>query len=106
MRLYHTTDLAAQILAEGFRDGPSSFSASFSAYEELRQGVWLADRVMTYGDFSHLGADVLVVEVPADVAAPYEQPEDALGLPPDMPYYRAFVIPAEVVNRYPVVRLG
>lgn len=38
----------------------------------------------------------------ADVAAPFEQPDDGLGLPDDMAEYRAYVLPAEIVNRYPV----
>lgn len=97
MRLYHSTDAADVILATGFRDGPTSLWDG----QGKRYGVWLADRIMTAEDFA-VGNEVLTVEIPGDVASPFEQPDDGLPLPPGMPYYRAFLIPAEVVNRYPV----
>ena len=96
MRLYHQTRHADRIKREGFQDGPASFSKNGA----LPRGVWLADRPMSATDFSHLGDEAIVLEIPAEVVAPFEQPDDDLGLPDDMPYYRAFVVPAEIVNRY------
>ena len=99
MRLYHTTANGEVIRREGFRDGPTSYAGEGG----LRRGVWLADRVMTEADFSDLGQDVLTVEIPAEVVAPFEQPDDGLPLPDEMEPYRAFVVPAEIVNRYPIL---
>jgi hypothetical protein len=46
---------------------------------------------------------VLAVDITAEIVAPFEQPEDGLPLPDGMEPYRAFVVPAEIVNRYPII---
>jgi hypothetical protein len=100
MRLYHTTKHADAIKRAGFSNGrtlPEGFGL------RARCGVWLADRPMTSADFADIGEDVLVLEIPLEVVEPFEQPDDPLGLPDDMPQYRAFHVPADVVNRYPIV---
>jgi hypothetical protein len=59
---------------------------------------------MTSADFAGLGEDVLEVELPAAIVAPFEQADDDLGLPDGMPPYRAYLVPAAIVNQYPIVR--
>lgn len=93
--LYHTTGSADLILRDGFHDGRVSLPRNGA----LVTGVWLADRPMTAADFSLGGGDVLTVDIPESVAAPFEQPDDGL-LPEGMEPYRAFLIPSAVVNRY------
>ena len=100
MRLYHSTRDGDAIRREGFRDGqtlPDGFGL------RARAGVWLADRRMTPADFASVGEDVLVVVIPSEIVEPFEQPDDPLALPDDMSYDRAFHVPAEIVNRYPIL---
>ena len=58
---------------------------------------------MNSADFSDLGRVILVLEIPVEIVSPFEQPDDQLGLPGDMAFYRAFLVPAEIVNRFPIV---
>ena len=100
MRLYHSTRDGDAIRREGFRDGrtlPEGFGL------RARAGVWLTDRPVTAAEFAPVGEDVLVVVIPSDIVEPFQQPDDPLALQDDMPYDRAFHVPAEIVNRYPIL---
>jgi hypothetical protein len=96
MRLYHTTGSGEAILRNGFRDGKVGLGRN----GKIEQGVWLSDRPMTTADFMLPGYEVLVVDIPDEVAAQFEQPDDELGLPDDMEPYRAFLMPSTVVNGF------
>ena len=58
---------------------------------------------MDSADFAGLGTGPLVLDIPERVLAPFEQPDDERGLPNGMARYRAFLVPAEIVNRYPII---
>jgi hypothetical protein len=93
MNLYHRTYAAEAIISSGFCDG---------RFERLalgaRPGVWMTDRPLDERDGA-LGNVVLVVSgVPEEAVADYE------WLHSDDPQpFREFVVPAAVLNRYPIV---
>lgn len=87
MLLYHRTNEAAAILAEGFRDGRGRYMTAVEF-----SGVWLSDRPLDFNEGA-AGDTLLTVEVPEQAIIDYEWAED--GKP-----YREFLVPAEVVNRY------
>ena len=92
MKLFHTTDAADAILSEGFRDGEGLYMT-----RELFRGVWLADRPLDENEGAK-GGDVLMLDIPEAAVAEYEwKQEISFG-------YREFLVPAEIVNRYPVSR--
>lgn len=63
----------------------------------MRRGVWLsAEGVLTINEGAK-GDDVLVIEVPEEAVLPYEFIED--GKP-----YREFLVPASLLNRYPIMQ--
>jgi len=90
MKLYHRTSASEKILHEGFRDGSDTYGLG-----SVHTGVWFSDRPLP----SHLqpGA-ILVIDVPDDVAAPFERDTGA----PFLRKFgcRQFLIPAEVANEY------
>jgi len=88
MILYHRTQAAVQILAEGFRDREGTYMT-----ETVHQGVWLSDRPLDSNEGAY-GDVVLFVDIPEEVVAPYEWVQD-IG-------YREFLIPADIVNRYSI----
>ena len=88
MILYHRTDHADAILSVGFRNGEGTYMT-----EQVWRGVWLSDRPLDANEGAY-GDAVLFVEIPEDAVAEYEWVQD-IG-------YREFLVPAEVVNRYPV----
>ena len=88
MILYHRTSAANAILAGGFRDGQGTYLT-----HETWRGVWLADRPLDANEGAS-GDTVLFVDLPDEVAAKHEWDQD-IG-------YREFLVPAEIVNRFPV----
>ncbi len=52
---------------------------------------------MTSADFPGMGEDVVILEIPEEVVAPFEWPDDE-GCVYD---WRGFLVPAAVVNEYP-----
>lgn len=87
MRLYHRTDAKDVILAEGFTDAEGEYLT-----ERLHGGVWLRDRILDTNE-GVAGEDVLDLEIPEEIVAPFEWIEEDKG-------YREFLVPAEIVNRY------
>lgn len=93
MTVYHRTPEAAAILRDGFKDGKGYYGTSTEF-----QGVWFSD-VPLDANQGTKGDDFLIVEIPENVFVEYEWIEE--GKP-----YREALIPAEIVNRYPVTRSG
>ena len=87
MLLYHRTDARDAILAEGFRDAEGDYLT-----DRLHGGVWLSDRIL-YANEGVAAADVIDVDIPEEIVAPFEWIEEDKG-------YREFLVPAEIVNRY------
>jgi hypothetical protein len=87
MRLYHQTEAKDAILAEGFTDADGDYLT-----ERLRGGVLLTDRILDSNE-SAVGDDVLDLEIPEEIVAPFEWIEEHKG-------YREFLVPVEIVNRY------
>jgi hypothetical protein len=87
MRLYHRTDAKDAILAEGFTDADGDYLT-----ERLHGGVLLTDRILDVNEGA-AGEDVLDLEIPEEIVAPFEWIEEDKG-------YREFLVPAEIVNRY------
>ncbi len=87
MRLYHRTDAKDTILAEGFTDAEGDYLT-----ERLHGGVLLTDRILDSAEVA-AGEDVLDLEIPEEIVAPFEWIEGVKG-------YREFLVPAEIVNRY------
>jgi hypothetical protein len=88
MRVFHRTDHAEAIRRDGFRD-----ATGFYMTTEPHTGVWLSDRPLDINEGAD-GAALLAVEIGDDVFAAYEWVQDG--------GYREALVPAEVVNRYPV----
>jgi hypothetical protein len=89
MRLFHRTAWGPQILKGGFRDARGKYGT-----DQVFTGVWLSDVPMTVSD-SVEGDGLLAVEMPEHVVAEFEWIEAGKG-------FREFLVPADVVNRYPV----
>lgn len=81
-----------QILSTGFADGEDGYM-TIHTY----RGVWLSDRPLYVGDGVD-GPDLLVVDIPEGVVADYEWEED-------MKPHREYLVPANIVNSYPVERV-
>jgi hypothetical protein len=75
-------------MRSGFRDGRGTYLTS-----EVWDGVWLSDVPLDPSEGAD-GVDLLVIEMPENVVEEYEWVEEGKT-------YREFLIPAEVVNRYP-----
>jgi hypothetical protein len=93
VKLYHRTAAGDAILAEGFKDQGGTYLTT-NWYE----GVWLSDRPLDANEGAS-GRDLLVVDIPEDALADYEWVEE--GKP-----YREWLVPAELVNRYPVSQVA
>src|SRR4051812_17951821 len=93
MNLYHRTYAAEAIIRDGFRDGKGDYLALGA-----RRGVFVSDQPLDEREGA-LGNVVLVVSgVPEAAVAGFE------WLRPDNDRsFRAFVVPAEVLNRFPLV---
>jgi len=87
MRLYHRTDAREAILADGFTDAEGDYLT-----ERIHGGVWLSDRILDANEGA-AGEDVLDLEIPEEIVAPFEWVEEGTG-------YREFVVPAEIANRF------
>lgn len=96
MILYHRTPAGAAILAGGFRDGHGHFLTA-NEYS----GVWLANTPLRAADGAP-GDDLLVVEIPEAAIAEYEWIEEVPWRASETDRYREWLVPAEIVNRYPV----
>jgi hypothetical protein len=88
MRLYHRTDAKDAILADGFTDAESDYLT-----ERLHGGVLLTDRILDSKEGAAAGEDVLDLEIPEEIVAPFEWIAEDKG-------YREFFVPAEIANRY------
>jgi hypothetical protein len=93
MDLYHRTYAAEAIIRNGFHDGAVS-----ERHPDVIPGVFVSDQPLDERDGA-LGNVVLVVSgVPEAAIAQFE------WLCPDgMRSFREFVVPAEVLNRFPIV---
>ena len=89
MKLFHRTPAAETILRVGFRD-----AAGYYLTDRLHEGVWLAT-VPLDANYGAQGTDLLEVDIPEEDVAPHEWIEE--GHP-----YREFLVPAAIVNRFPV----
>ena len=90
MIVYHRTYAARQILASGFRDGEGTYMTS-----NVYRGVWVGDGALDVNEGAH-GDRVLAVDIPETVIADFEWvQEPSFG-------YREWLVPAELLNRYPV----
>jgi hypothetical protein len=87
MRLYHRTDARDAILADGFTDAEGDYLT-----DRIHGGVWLRDRILDANEGT-AGEDVLDLEIPEEIVAPFEWVEEDTG-------YREFLVPAEIANRY------
>jgi hypothetical protein len=87
MELYHRTDAAKAILAEGFRDATGSYMTT-NEYS----GVWLSDQPLDANEGA-FGRSLLVIDVPEPLIVQYEWIERGKG-------FREFLVPAELVNRF------
>jgi len=92
VRLYHRTPAGDAILAKGFRDGRGRYMTS-----NIHEGVWLSNIPLSAAAGAP-GDDLLAVEIPEEVIAEYEWVAETGGT------YREWLVPAAVVNRYPVER--
>ena len=93
MKLFHRTPAAETILRQGFRD-----AAGYDVTDTLDEGVWLSTVPPAATDDA-LGTDLLEVDIPEEDVAPHERIE--AGNP-----YREFVVPAALVNRFPVRQIA
>jgi hypothetical protein len=89
VRVFHRTSSGQQSIQGGFRDGRGTYLTT-----KVWEGVWLSDVPLDPREGAD-GDDVLVIGMPENVVEEYEWVEE--GKP-----YREFLVPAEVVNRYPV----
>ena len=92
MRLYHRTYHHEAILEHGFRDAEGTYLTT-----EKHSGVWVSDRPLN-GNEGAEGDVVLAIEVPERDIAPFEWIEEEKG-------YREFLVPADTLNRYPIVEI-
>jgi hypothetical protein len=93
VKLYHRTYAAETILRDGFHDSRADFLTL-----DVNPGVWVTDRPLDEEDGA-LGNVVLVVSgVPEAEIVEYEWARSRH--PPPM---RQFVVPADILNRFPIV---
>jgi hypothetical protein len=92
VKLYHRTPAGDAILAEGFRNGRGHYLTS-----NIYEGVWLSNMPLSAASGAP-GDDVLVVEMPEEVIAEFEWVDETNG------EYREWLVPADIVNRFPVER--
>jgi|SRR5215468_5507869 len=96
MFVYHRTPAAQAILAEGFRDGTTHPMNAL-----LWPGVWVSTFPLDANEGAK-GTDVLRLDIPKNLFTEHEFiPEDE-----DMRTYREALIPAALLNVYPVVFLS
>jgi len=88
--VYHRTFAAKQILAEGFRDAEGTYLTA-----NVYRGVWVADSPLDINEGAN-GDRLLSIDIPELVIADFEWIEE-------MKPYREWLVPAELLNQYPVV---
>jgi len=93
VRVYHRTSAADQILAGGFRDAEGNYLTP-----NTYSGVWVGDCPLDENEGA-VGDRVLAIEVPEEAIADFEWVEELKG-------YREWLVPAEVLNRYPVTEVS
>jgi len=91
MRFYHRTDHGTAILAGGFRDANGSWGM-----DATLTGVWVSTTPLDLNEGAG-GDDLLIVCAPEADIIEWEVVEE--GKP-----YREFLVPADILNRYPVRR--
>jgi hypothetical protein len=93
MNLYHRTYTAETIIKHGFRDGERNYLT-----RDVRHGVWVSDEPLDEQEGA-LGNVVLVISgVPEAAVVDFE------WVHPDRPRsVREFLVPAQVLNRFPIV---
>ena len=92
MIVYHRTDAAEAILAEGFRDAEGTYMTA-----EWWAGVWVSDRPLDCNDGAN-GDWVLTIDVGDADLSEWEWVEEDKT-------YREWMVPAAVLNRYPVIEV-
>ena len=86
MILYHWTLNIDKLKKSGFRD-------HHSRHKDEIDGVWFTDQLMCGPDSIRPGMRLVTVEMPGSEIEPYEEKNEGSG-------YRAFNIPADIVNQY------
>ena len=90
MHLFHRTDAAESIRSEGFRDGSGTYLT-----DHIFEGVWVSDTPLTLNEGAE-GRYLITIDVSDFDLDSYEWQEK--GKP-----YREFLIPAEVLNGFPII---
>jgi hypothetical protein len=103
VRLYHVTshEAAERIVRNGFRDGEIG-----RHWAPVEHGVWVADRPFDTASMGQVKSQALLaLEVPEDAVAEYEivEYDEETGERLDKAY-REWIVPADVLNRWPVER--
>src|SRR5437762_2166186 len=65
MKLYHRTDVAEEILTNGFRDGRDTYLT-----KHVYEGVWFSDQPLGEND-GLVGEDLLTIEMPEEKAVEF-----------------------------------
>ena len=86
MILYHWTLNIDKLKKSGFRDHRSR-------HKDEIDGVLFTDQLMSGPDSIRPGMRLVTVEIPGSEIEPYEEMNEGSG-------YRAFNIPADIVNQY------
>jgi len=86
MKLYHWTLNAEKIQKTGFHDRTSRHTGE-------KEGVWFTDQLLGPLEGIKEGMKLIRVEIPLDDVEQYEKQNEGTG-------YRAFSIPANVINKY------
>jgi hypothetical protein len=87
--LYHRTDSAQAIVDNGFRDAEGTYLTG-----EWHTGVWVSDIPLDVNEGAQ-GDQVLAVDVGDADLSEWEWIEEGKT-------YREWLVPADVLNRYPV----
>ena len=97
MRVFHSTPTrnVESIRAEGFRDAEGTYMTT-----NIHRGVWLGNRPIDWNDagFTEEDISVVVLEIPEATLAEWEWIEE------EKPY-REYLVPAKVVNEYPILEV-
>ena len=86
MTLYHWTLNVKKLKESGFRD-------HHSRHKDEIEGVWFTDTLMGGPETIRPGMRLVTVDMPGVEAEPYEEINKGSG-------YRAFSIPADIVNEF------
>ena len=86
MTLYHWTLNIVKLKKSGFRD-------HHSRHKDEIEGVWFTNQLVGDPESIRPGMRLVTVEIPSSEIATYEERNEGSG-------YRAFSIPADIVNQY------